>query len=326
MSYTKRPSCSPLPLADADDGVVVPITGAAQPLEIPQVDARDLYTAALAYSPFGIAFLDECGHLQHVNKTLSEWLKQPMAQLADMTLSQFIWEEDQLLFERVLKRVFKRGQTHHDIELRLTGSRGQPRWVSLSLSRLPVMRGQQVAVYMSDITRRKKTERELLQLANTDHLTGLSNRMVFDETLKRAVKNAQRYDRPGAVLYIDLNDFKKINDSYGHKAGDAILQELGRVLQNLFRDTDTVSRIGGDEFAVIMEEISASQAEFKGKVVERAVKKISLEVDGETLSCSASVGVKFFCGAETQVEDILTAVDQAMYERKSEHKGISLHG
>ena len=145
--------------------------------------------------------------------------------------------------------------------------------------------------------------------------------MVFEKSLRTALAKARRYNRPGAVLYIDLNDFKGINDTYGHKAGDKVLTEVGQVLKQVFRETDTVSRIGGDEFAVIMEEASLQEAQWKAGLVEQAVKDLNVVAHDKLVKVGVSLGVQAFDGSDELTADaIIEAADKAMYDHKSQSK------
>jgi PAS domain S-box-containing protein len=111
-----------------------------------------------------------------------------------------------------------------------------------------------------DITARKKAELRLAWLADHDPLTGLYNRRRFTQELNDAVAAAKRYRRMGALLFIDLDQFKYINDTSGHRAGDRLLQMLGELLPSILREVDVISRLGGDEFAVILNQATADEA------------------------------------------------------------------
>ncbi|MFZ2620047.1 MAG: diguanylate cyclase [Alphaproteobacteria bacterium] len=289
---------------------------------------------AFTHAPFGMALLDSAMGIVHANATLAGWCQLPLADMLRGSLTPYVWAEDRVVFERAFTRTLHQGHSYHDMELRLTDATGQvggkPRFVAMSMTRLPLPEDghesgcPRVAVYVNDISRRKRAEQELVELANTDHLTGLANRLWFEESLQRTMKHARRYGRLGAVLYVDLNDFKSINDTHGHPVGDAVLVATARTLQGLFRETDTVARIGGDEFAVLMGEVSEAQAKFKGQVVERAIRKQVVELEGHTISCTASVGVQIFGGDHTgDIETILSAADKAMYERKEAVKALN---
>lgn len=282
---------------------------------------RDLYAFALEQAPFGVCFVAPDGTPLMVNRQLTLWFDTPLSQLMNQQVGHFVHEDDRHLFMRAINRVSNGGRSYRHIEVRLKSqSHRTPAWVAVSMSRLSPTQGGNVVVYMADISNRKQTEAEWMQRATKDHLTGLGNRMVFDETLEAIRKKVRRYSCQAAILYIDLDEFKQINDNYGHKAGDAILQEVGTVLQNQLRETDVVARIGGDEFAAIMYEVGEDEANEKAQAISAAITQIRVEAHGKKVGVGASVGVHIFTGEETDLQDIIAAADKAMYQSKSESK------
>ena len=121
-----------------------------------------------------------------------------------------------------------------------------------------VTRGTRVLIYASvrDITERKRADQQIARMAHYDNLTGLVNRLVFVETLERRIARAQRDDNSFAVLYLDLDHFKDVNDTLGHPVGDALLRTVAKRLQANVRAADTVARFGGDEFAILLNDIT----------------------------------------------------------------------
>lgn len=169
---------------------------------------------------------------------------------------------------------------------------------------------------------RKMDEEELSRLALHDPLTGLPNRNLFNERLERALRRSQRQDsRQFAVLLFDLDGFKKVNDTYGHKTGDLLLTTIADRLQPALRTTDTMARLGGDEFAILLEDFATPRE------VIRIVKRVQREVQrplksGSTLlTVSASIGIVLRAGRYSSPEDIVHDADTAMYEAKREGKG-----
>jgi len=165
----------------------------------------------------------------------------------------------------------------------------------------------------------------LQQLAFNDPLTGLPNRRVMFDRLEHAVQLSKRRDDRLAVIFIDLNKFKQLNDTHGHEVGDKLLVETGVRLTNAVRKTDTVARFGGDEFVVILENLG-SDLEQASRYVESVAAKIdvalrvSYALDGVTHEGSASIGVYISDGREESAEAILRAADLAMYEEKKRSK------
>ena len=158
---------------------------------------------------------------------------------------------------------------------------------------------------------------ELEQIADTDTLTPLANRRRFLRELERVVSQANRHGTPAAVLYIDLDSLKLINDRHGHLAGDAALIHVARLLQSLIRTTDVVARIGGDEFGLILDHLDHNSAIETSERIGRCIASSPLEVGGAEVSLKVSIGVATILAGDT-VEDVIQRADRNMYRAKSE--------
>lgn len=172
-----------------------------------------------------------------------------------------------------------------------------------------------------EIQVRKKTEEKLAQMANHDPLTGLPNRRLFHEILSRALLNADGNDRMLAVLFVDLDGFKEINDTYGHETGDVVLTKVAGRLRNSVRKGDTVSRMGGDEFVLILDRIGG-EAEIK-QVCERILcetRKPFQIPSGASLRITVSIGISIYPKDGLEAETLVTSADNAMYRVKRGHK------
>ncbi|MCU7797828.1 MAG: EAL domain-containing protein [Candidatus Thiodiazotropha sp. (ex Myrtea spinifera)] len=174
-----------------------------------------------------------------------------------------------------------------------------------------------VAVF-SDITSIKRSEQELDHLAHHDPLTDLPNRLLFNSRLEQAIKHARRNQSVFAILFIDLDRFKSINDSLGHKAGDELLQQLANRIQECMRLDDTVARISGDEFVVLLEDISS--ADNTAVAVEKimAVFTDPFRLDGHEIHITASIGISLYPANGESVTSLLRNADTAMYRAKNE--------
>ena len=162
----------------------------------------------------------------------------------------------------------------------------------------------------------RETQRQITHQAFHDPLTGLANRLLFDDRLTRAVAAHQRSGHPVALLFCDLDDFKKVNDTFGHAAGDQLLREFGRRLDSCVRVTDTVARLGGDEFAVILEG-DIDLADFAVRRVLPTMHR-PFALDGTDHVVRTSIGMAVAAGASPDVtsEALLHQADTAMYEVK----------
>lgn len=172
-----------------------------------------------------------------------------------------------------------------------------------------------------DITARKKAELRLAWLADHDPLTRLYSRRRFGKELKEAVATARRYARSGALLYLDLDQFKYINDTSGHRAGDRVLQRLGDVLASVLREVDVIGRLGGDEFAVILNQVTDEEAVQVAKKILAHIQEIEFPIGDQVHRLSASIGIALFPDHGIDAEDLLSRADLAMYQVKSSGRG-----
>jgi diguanylate cyclase (GGDEF)-like protein len=158
---------------------------------------------------------------------------------------------------------------------------------------------------------------ELEQLADTDTLTPLPNRRRFIRELERVVGQANRHGTPAAVLYVDLDSLKAINDAYGHFAGDAALIHVARLLAGLIRSTDVAARIGGDEFALILDHLDHNSAIETADRIARCISTNPLDLGGTEVTLQASIGTATILSGDT-VEDVMQRADRNMYIAKTE--------
>ncbi|PIP02463.1 MAG: GGDEF domain-containing protein [Zetaproteobacteria bacterium CG12_big_fil_rev_8_21_14_0_65_54_13] len=171
-----------------------------------------------------------------------------------------------------------------------------------------------------DISERKVYEKKLMMMAHFDHLTGLANRALFHDRLGQIIAQSKRHDKKFAVLYLDLDGFKAVNDQLGHQAGDDLLVKAGHRLQAQVREVDTVARMGGDEFTIILEDIhSHATVEL---VANKLVEAIAAPYEhiGPELSVSMSMGIAIYPDDSTSAEILVTAADNAMYRAKQSGK------
>jgi diguanylate cyclase (GGDEF)-like protein/PAS domain S-box-containing protein len=170
----------------------------------------------------------------------------------------------------------------------------------------------------SDITDQKHAEQTIWQQANFDSLTGLPNRHMFYERLAQEMKKSQRVGLPLALLFLDLDHFKDVNDTLGHSKGDLLLKEMAQRLLNCVRNTDTVARLGGDEFTIILPELREQDS------IERLSQDIlcqlakPFELDGECAYVSVSIGITLYPADTDDIDTLIKNADQAMYAAKAQ--------
>jgi len=175
--------------------------------------------------------------------------------------------------------------------------------------------GRDVSKRMAAEAALKASQMELEQLARVDSLTGLANRRQFDERLALGLERARRQQLPIALMYLDIDHFKHINDNLGHATGDAVLQRFAQRLGACVRAGDLVARLGGDEFAVLIEDAATAQA---AEVIARKLLALMSEdivIDGRTISVTTSIGIAFST-RPTNEKILLSFADQALYAAK----------
>ncbi len=226
-----------------------------------------------------------------------------------------VWEhldiDEEGAREEILPRL-KTGAT--DLELRLQHRDGSPRWTLWNAAPDPL--GELVFAAGLDISERRQAEHQIEHLAYHDALTGLPNRHLFVDRLDTALTRARRTGETLAVLFIDLDHFKSINDSLGHTAGDAVLREVAVRLRSTLRTEDTVARLGGDEFTVLVSGLKDPNDLLRLAQKIHSTIKLPLEVASRELTVAASIGAGLFPQDGDTAEQLLRNADLAMYRAK----------
>ena len=188
--------------------------------------------------------------------------------------------------------------------------------VDVMLSVLHTDDGVVVTSIIRDITERKRFENQLQHLADHDALTELFNRRRFDQELAEYVSYTARYGGKGSVFLLDLDRFKYVNDTRGHKAGDEVIRAVGRALHDSVRKTDVVARLGGDEFAVLLRDADQDTAERIAEGMLETIRERRLPLEGQRISMTTSIGIVCFEDEDPAVEDVMVSADLAMYAAK----------
>ncbi len=299
-----------------------------------QVEALARFEATFAGALTGMMLLDLEGRIIDSNRALQELLGQGPNELAGRRASDFVHPDDRREARAAYQRMVAGGESSLRMQNRFVSRDGGVVWVDASASIVRDSDGHEsFAVGMiQDITQRKETEAALLAQAELnehqalhDSLTGLANRTLFRSRIAQAVKVERSPGLGAAVLVIDLDGFKEVNDSLGHAAGDDLLMELGRRLCASVRVSDTVARLGGDEFGVLLPYASVSHD------VRRAVERMHSAIEepialqGLSLSLQASIGVALYPDDGKDVETLLRCADAAMYHAKADRSGWAFY-
>ncbi len=227
-------------------------------------------------------------------------------------------EQDEEFYRQMWQSLQSQGRWQGEIWNRKKNGTHYPEWLAISAVK---DKDGDVVNYIgafTDISKIKESERRLNYLAHHDPLTDLPNRLLFTTRLEHSMQQMRRRGEGGALLFIDLDNFKQINDSLGHAAGDEVLLVIGSRLKGAVRGNDTVARLGGDEFAVVLE--SASGRDAVAEVANKLLKLIAepLEYDGHQLALGGSIGISIYPADGETVADLLKNADAAMYKAKED--------
>lgn len=225
-------------------------------------------------------------------------------------------ERDRVL--EVLEKTVATGEPYSIEHRIIRADNGEQRWVAVNAELVETGEGSQtLRGFAQDISRRKDTESRLFHLAHYDSLTGMPNRMLVLDRLQQALRRARRNSSQIAVLFVDLDQFKKINDTLGHDFGDRALEDAAGRLRSLFRERDTVARIGGDEFVIVLEDFArvSDIIVAASKVVEAF--RDPLLISSREFVLTASVGIALSPQDGATAHDLMRHADTAMYQAKS---------
>jgi diguanylate cyclase (GGDEF)-like protein/PAS domain S-box-containing protein len=285
--------------------------------------ARERYFDLYDLAPVGYFTLGQQGRFLEANLTAATMLGVARGGLVKQPITRFILNTDQDIYYLHSKQLFDSGEPQ-SLELRMLKKDGTVFWAHLEATAVPDANGALVSrVILSDITLRTEASNvaremalQMTESAQHDFLTGLPNRMLLNDRIGQAIASAPRETKHLAVLFLDLDGFKHINDSLGHPTGDKLLQSVARRLVECVRASDTVSRQGGDEFVVLL---SRGAEWVDAAVVARRMLKVVAEthsVDHRDLHITTSIGISVYPGDGEDAETLVKNADTAMYQAK----------
>jgi diguanylate cyclase (GGDEF)-like protein/PAS domain S-box-containing protein len=287
-------------------------------------ESERLLLVAFETAPIGMAFFNTEGEYLRVNAALCALLDRAEADLLGRRDQEFTHPEHRASDVAAAWRILDGEIDTWQTEKRFLRPDGSAVWVIANLTFLRDDEGRALAWLgqFQDITERKGLEERLRRLADEDPLTGLPNRRGLEGAIRLALDMSERHALAGALLMIDLDGFKEVNDTHGHAVGDAALAAVAQALRRRLRATDLLARVGGDEFAVLLRATSGGPARALADALACAVREARLEEGLPRIALDASIGVADFGAVPLPtVRELLDDADAAMYAAKRAHGG-----
>ena len=283
-----------------------------------ELEAREQRFRALVEKSWsGVALLDADLGFTYVGSSTQRLLGYDERDLIQTSFLGFVHPRDRQAAREVFVELAATPNREADAELRFLHKNGTWIWLeAFGQNLLHDSSVNAIIVNYRDITQRKATEKQLEYQAYYDALTGLPNRLLFRDRVVNAIAQAKRHRRGIAVMYLDLDHFKLVNDGLGHSVGDGLLSEVAARLQGSIRASDTISRLGGDEFTILLNDTNSTDAIFA--VARKILQSLTrpFRVNGHELFVTASIGISIFPSDGDDVETLLKCADSAMYRAK----------
>ncbi len=285
-------------------------------------ESEERYSSTVELAAIGISHVAPDGRFIHVNHQLCDMLGYTRDEMLDRTVKDISHPDDIAVADGHAVRLRSGQISSFKIEKRYLRKDGSVIWVRITVAEKRSETGRPLydISVVEDISDRKIAEARVEYLATHDEMTGLPNRAMFGQLLERAIASSLRYGRRCAVLFIDLDRFKIINDSLGHEAGDTLLREMAVRFRACLRSSDVVARLGGDEFVVLVNEVSepAQVSVVARHILSAALKPMTIR--GQDCRVTASIGGAMYPDDAGDPQSLMKSADLAMYFAKEEGK------
>ncbi len=312
------------------DGVLLLISDLTYPKKIEQaMQESELFSRAIVDAlPQHIAILDEKGTILKVNQAWRDFARANSdhpeklceginyLQACENAVGEEVTENEAEAYAAGIRAVISGTLLEFSLEYACRAPDAPPRWFNGKVRRFPGDGPVRVAISHEDVTELKQAEEAIQHLAQYDHLTQLPNRMLLKDRLGQVLVTARRDSLRAAVLFLDLDRFKLINDTLGHPCGDQLLREVAERLNECVRKSDTVARIGGDEFIIILP--SLPHTEDVTLIAQKILASLAqpVELEGSEVFTSTSIGIAMYPNDADDVDSLIRCADMAMYRAK----------
>lgn len=286
--------------------------------------SQNQLNAIIRHAMDGIVTVSDTGLIEGFNPAAEEIFGYAQEEVVGQSVSMLLSPATRQQFQPDLKRYLESGQRgsvgirgQEVIALRKSGEQFP---MEVSASEMEIKEQRFFVAIVRDVTERKLIEQKIKQMAHYDHLTGLPNRSLFMEQLEHALKLGKRKHQKTAVLFLDLDGFKQVNDTLGHEAGDQLLKDVAARLKPLLRDSDVAARLGGDEFTFILNDIGSHEnaAGVAWKILDALSMPFVLK--GTPSRIGGSIGIALHPDDADDFEALIRKADEAMYEAKKDGK------
>jgi diguanylate cyclase (GGDEF)-like protein/PAS domain S-box-containing protein len=304
-------------------GKPIGILGIARDITARNKTEEQLRIAATAFeAQEGILIIDAAQAILRVNRAYTEITGRTSEDVVGKTARELLPEHDAAFYQAMRDRIVREGSWQGEIWSRRKRGETFPAWLNVTTVRDGRGEGTHYVATLVDITERKAAEKQIERLAFYDPLTDLPNRRLFLDRLQQALAGCARSGRRGALLFIDLDNFKILNETSGYEVGEQLLVEVARRIAGCVRNGDTVARLGGDEFVVLLEELNENAREAAAQTNEIGERILSAlgapyTIAGRAHNSTASIGATLFIDAVDSLDELLKQADIAMYQAKS---------
>ncbi|ACE83357.1 putative signal transduction protein [Cellvibrio japonicus Ueda107] len=270
--------------------------------------------------------LDDQLAIQFLNRAWEHMMGFAIGESLGRNLDEFIVSDQRAQWTLARERMRRTLLDHEpcaDLELCLRDSRGHRLWAQFKVSLSSTGESQpRLTICLDNVTEQRAAQEQLKYLAMHDSLTGLNNRHFFETSLKQLTADALRNHRQHGLVYIDLDHFKVINDSFGHQKGDEVLREVAHLLRRRIRRPDIFCRLGGDEFAVLLHDVSQQQAEEFARDIQQLASEFNFQSQGQRINLGCSIGLTLINNSTERAEEHLMRADIALYVAKGRGRNL----
>ena len=287
-------------------------------------NSQNQLNAIIRHAMDGIVTISESGEIEGFNPAAEEIFGYAQEEVTGKPITMLLSPDLLVQYRAELQRYLQSSQ-HGSVGIRgqevvALRKNGEQFPMELSASEMEIKEQRFFVAIVRDVTERKLVEHKIKHMAHYDHLTGLPNRRLFLDQLEHAIKLAKRRHQKTAVLFLDLDGFKQVNDTLGHDAGDQLLKEVAARIKTVLRESDVAARMGGDEFTFVLNDIGTHEnaAAVAQKIIETLSEKFNLK--GHESQIGGSIGIAVHPDDASDHEALLRRADEAMYVAKKSGK------